>query len=536
MLRRLIRPRNLGGLIGACIVALSFQPLSALPVQPRQGGTLTVSMLSHAVGSLDPRDARHTQAYLYGKHIFDPLARIDVKTGKPGPALAKSWIVSPDGRSITYVLRDDVVFHDGTPFNAEAVKFNFDRFAERGARARTWMGGDDYVGAEVVDRTTVRVTWRQPQGFWWERLSYYLGFNSPTAVRQAGRDYGTKVVVGTGPFKFVSYTEDTETTLERFPQYRWGSPIYKHSGPAYVERLIFRKIEESNTRMAALERGEVQFIDGRNLEHAVEGMKTRRGFAVYMDGKAGTTRAVHLNVTRAPLDDLRVRQAIAMAINREALVKAPRYSGVAQVAYGNISGKNWYPAKIEEFRAHSYLYNPAKAKQLLEEAGWKAGGDGIRAKDGKRLEIQAVIPNQFLPEIQPVQAMLAEIGVDVKIRIVDVATWFDLMVRRQMDVTIRSRSGWGLNYGIEDFQCQFPENASAFCNPELEQIIARLYTTLDTDKKRELVRRAQRLILVSAAAVPVVDEVYPWMMRDTVRDVYYPVDSWPRFYDAWTNR
>jgi len=517
-------------------LALVLSPTSAQTPAPRQGGTLSIAWNIVGVGSMDPKEARATLNWLVGKHVLDPLARLDPKTGKPMPALAKSWTVAPDGKSITYVLRDDVVFHDGTRFDADVAKFNLDRFAEKDAFSYTLMGGDDYVGTEVINRDTIRITWKRPQGFWWETQAYRIGFHSPAAVRAAGPDYGFKVMIGTGPFKMVRYVERTEIAMERFAQYRWGSPIYKHSGPAYLDTLIFRSVGEPTTRLASLERGEVQFIEGQQLQHVYADVGKRPGFASAINLKAGTTRALHLNPNRPPLNDLNVRKAIAHAINREVLVKAPRYSSLAKVAFGTVAGKNWEPYSLDEFKPFNYGYDPTKSRALLEEAGWKRGPDGIRVKEGKRLEIEAVEPAIFLPEIQPFQAMLAEVGIDMKIRIVDLGTWFSIMERRQVDIVLRSRSGPGLLFGIEDWACQFPDSPSGLCNPELDRIVDQLKVTMDQNKKFDLARRAQRIILLSATGIPVVDEYYPWLMRDSVKDVFYPFDSWPRFYDTWLAR
>jgi len=504
--------------------------------QPKRGGTLVFGIWTPPRGSIDERDSRHVMAQIFGKNLFDPLARIDPKTAKPVPALAKSWTVSPDGRSITFVLRDDVVFHDGAKFDAEAAKFNLDRFAERGAFSRArFMGGDAYVGTEVLDRYTIRITWRETQGFWWELQDYYLGFSSPAAVRRAGNEYGLKTVTGTGPFKLVEYSEGSGAVMERFDQYRWGATIYKHTGPVYLDRLVFTTIIEPTTRLAALERAEIQYTDGRRLEYALPEIKRKR-LTVYHEGTAGTPRTLMLNVTHPPLDEARVRQAISFAIDREALVKGPRYAGVSRPAFATMTFKNWLPGNIQEFRPFNYLHDPAKSNELLDRAGWAMGQGGIRSKDGKRLQFEAVIPAQFIPELEPVQAMLAKVGIEMKIRVVDIPTWFSMMERRQMDATIRNNTGWGLNWGIEEFQCNWQDNPSSFCNPELDNLVTQMYRTLDVAKKRELARRALRIILIAAPAVPIVDEMYTWLSQPYVMDVNYPVDSWPRFYDAWLNR
>jgi len=514
--------------------------VEATPAPDRkQGGTLVVVHNDVGTYPLDPLIGRGTKCYFYGKHLFDPLTRVDPVTGEPKPALAESWEVSPDGLSITYHMRKDVKFQDDTPFNAEAVRFNYDRIQELGPEGRLWagMGGDAFVGAEVIDEFTVKLSWTEPQGNWFLTEGYTFGMQSPTAVEKYGDDYGLDIVVGTGPFKLVEYVEGDHITMERNPDYNWGSPIYKHQGPPYLDKLIIRGIEEVGTRLAALEAGEADFIDGRGLEFMASDVASRRGFKVEMVPKAGTCRPIYLNMKRPPFDDIRVRQAFSHAIDRQVIVMTPRYSGIAKVAYSTVAAHNWPGDAKEDFGEYNYLYDPEKAKALLEEAGWvDTDGDGIREKDGQKLSGEFVIPEEFLSELEPVQAMEAEVGIEMTFTLADTQTWFNAMDEHLLDGTICSSSGTGIAVGIARFRCDDINNVPQLCDPELDESIDEFQRTLDFEKKKELGAKAIKIILQSAAVIPVVDQVYPWMMKDDVMDVFMPLDSWARFYDVWLDR
>ena len=508
-------------------------------VDQKQGGTFVVGHNTVAEGSLDPLVSRGTKAYFYNQHLFDPLARLDPETGAPAPALAESWEVSADSRSTVFHLRKDVKFQDGTPFNAEAAKFNFDRIQELGPEGQRWsgLGGDTFIGAEVVDEFTVKLSWTEPQGGWWDFQEWEIGMQSPTAVKEYGDKYGLDVVVGTGPFKLVEYVEGSQIVMEKNPDYNWGSPVYKHQGPPYVDKLIIRAIREHGTRLAALEAGEVDFVDGRGVEYMVMDMASRRGFKVQLVPKAGTSVILFLNVQRPPFDDIRVRQAFSHAIDRQTLLLAPRWSNVGKAAYTTIAAYNWPGGDIEEFKAYNYLYDPERAAALLEEASWvDADGDGIREKDGQRLSVEFVVSSESITEVEPIEGMVAKVGIEVNWQQLDTQAYFNAMDEQLFDVVLQSWSGSGLDKGIAVFRCDSPDNVAELCDPELDKAIDALNQTLDLEKRTEAAAKAERIILESAGAIPLVYQVYPWIMKDDVMDIFMPLDSWARFYDVWLDR
>lgn len=302
-------------------------------------------------------------------------------TAEIAPALAVSWEPNGDSTVWTLKLREGVSFHDGTPFNAEAVKFNFDRwnnqdnpyaFADQGKDLSAWTyifgnyyGQDGYFleSVEVIDDLTVAMTLTRPVGFLPQLLaSSYFGMHSPKAIMEGGIEYGTPVrgVVGTGPFVFSEWIDGDRVILTRNDNY-WGEK-------AGVERIVFRGIEEAATRLAELEAGSIDIAvnlapddydtvaSNANLELALSSADLRIGY-------------VGMHQANKPFDDLRVRQAIAYAIDKDAIIEA-FYGDLGSVAAEFIP-----PAMFGHSGLEAYPYDPEKAKALLAEAGYPNGFD-----------------------------------------------------------------------------------------------------------------------------------------------------------------
>ena len=210
----------------------------------------------------DPRVTSSRHEYQVIAQIFDTLIASD-GSNRLFPGLATAWNVAADGKSVTLKLRSDVGFHDGTPFDADAVRFTFDTIADpktASEGAVTQLG--PYAGTDVIDPFTVRVNYSQPFG---AALASYaegtLAPVSPTAVKRLGNQGFARAPVGAGPFRFVSWEEGRQVVLERFDKYNWAPGYNVHTGPSSVQRIISRFIGDASTRVAALEAGEIDISD-----------------------------------------------------------------------------------------------------------------------------------------------------------------------------------------------------------------------------------------------------------------------------------
>ncbi|MCB0158060.1 MAG: hypothetical protein KDD83_08000, partial [Caldilineaceae bacterium] len=275
----------------------------------KSGGTVTWVDLQSPRDTLDQDKSNHTQSRMLARHVLETLTVVDPATGDITPGLATSWEISDDGLELTFKLREGVTFHDGTPFNAEAVKYNFDRTMSLTPKAAwQYMGGDKLKETQVVDEYTVKLVYNEP----YAAILTYLsdgatGIDSPAAIEEYGEDYGVTALVGTGPFKFVEWVKDDHVTLERNPDYNWAPEVFKHDGPAYLDQMIMLDIPEPATRAAALEAGEADVV--RISESDVATFQDLEGFDVALIPKAGTTRYYLMNTAKAPTDDKLVREA-----------------------------------------------------------------------------------------------------------------------------------------------------------------------------------------------------------------------------------
>ena len=511
---------------------LALLVVGSVSVAQQEYDLLRVVLNNAGTGNLDVVTARHTKATLYARMFGDFLVNIDPNDLSVHPGLATEWTVNDDATVYTFTLRQDVSFHDGTPFNAEAVKFNFDRISEAKAGAGyAALGADRYADTTVLDAFTVQVTFNDTYVQFLDQLGLRLWFDSPAAVAEHGEDYGTLVVVSTGPYKVVEWVANDHILLERNDDYAWGPDIYAIQGLPYARQIEIRGIPEFATRRATLESGQADIV--MIGESDVAGLEADPRFRVELEPKAGTVRQLQINLARAPMDDINVRMAIAHAIDREGLIAAPRYSGAANVAVGILGRKNMggeFPQAVHDAQLH---YDPERSAELLEASGWTMGPNGVRVKDGEALGIEMIFPSAALSEVQPIQAMLAEVGIDLELVELQTQAWFDAEEAGNFDITIGSNSGTGLNLMNRIYQTGGTNNWWGLSDATLDGYFNTVESSLDADARYQAAVDAQVHMLENVYAVPLIDVFYPFAVRNEVNDIFYPAFSWPSFYQVW---
>jgi len=489
---------------------------------------------------LDPRvtQSRHEAQVIM--QVFDALVFLDTD-GKLYPWLAEAWEHSKDGRSITFKLRRNVRFHDGTPFNAQAVKFTFDSIVDPklGSQAAVDFLGP-YESTEVIDPYTVKVTWTKPFAAALTNLSnpWLLGIVSPAAVQRLGNAGFATAPVGTGPFKFVEHVPRVRTVLERNDQYNWAPRAFRHQGPPRIRRLVFRIIPDASTRVAALERGEIDVAD-QVPPIDVRRFRGTRDFDVMVGDVSGIPFSYLFNTQRPPTDDLRVRQAFIHAVDR-AKITEQVFFGVAKPAYSAVSPTTpGYWAGAERL----YPYDPNKARQLLEEAGWRMGPGGIRTKNGQPLQIY--FPALLEPEVGvAIQAAVKEVGIKFDVERVTKAKQDELVMNNQYEVgAIRwvavDPSVLGIPFYSRNIPApgKFKFNWSRFSSPELDRLILQADTTIDPARRTEILARLQKFVLDRALIMPIHISVQPIGYRRSVQGLKFAQGFWQvLFYEASVSR
>ena len=360
-------------------------------------GVLVVGQIAEPK-SLDPHAVTAVNDFRILMNIYDGLVRYKDGTLEVEPALATSWSISEDGTEYTFDLQSGITFHDGTPFNAEAVEFNFDRmldeshpYHDTGPFPLSFFFSA-IQDVEVVDEDTVKFTLDAPYAPFLSNLAYPTGLIvSPDAVKNHGADFGRNPA-GTGPFRFVEWESNAKVVVERNDDYWGGAPS--------LEAVVFRPITDANTRVAEMLSGGIDVM----VEIPPDSVQNfdGNGFSLYEQAGPHLWFLI-LNAKEGPFADKRVRQAINYAIDKKTLVE-DILQGTAEVASGPTPPAfSWaYNEALQP-----YPYDPEKAKSLLEEAGHAGASLTFYVTEGGSGMLDPV------PMGAAIQADLAKVGLDV---------------------------------------------------------------------------------------------------------------------------
>jgi peptide/nickel transport system substrate-binding protein len=439
-------------------------------------------------------------------YIFDTLVVRDLDNDVV-PLLAESWQQSEDGKEITVKLRPGILFHDGTPLDAEAVKFTFERFKGSGQQSPIYAGIQQIAGIEVVDDLTVRFTFDAPAANFWSTVSMpYAGIISPTSA-QAISDAGEGNLVGSGPFRLGEWKPGQSITLERNPDYAWGPAVVENQGPPRLERMVLQVIPDAAAQLAALEAGEVDVIFINNPAHRdklvndpdVRLEETVLNSLIYLG----------FNNQKAPYDDVKVRQALSYAIDKDQIVEAA-LGGLGIAAYAPLPPT--LPGFDPALKEYELGHDIEKAKALLAEAGFTAGSDGGWTRDGQPLSAVLLTstrpPNDAIATV--IQSQLQEIGVPVEIQQLDGKAVMDAATEGKFDLLL-----WRYDWNDPDALNIFlgtdrigSTNRVAYSNPQVDVLLQQGAQEMDQEKRNQIYVEAQKLIMVDA----------PWQA------IYNPID------------
>lgn len=339
----------------------------------------------------------------------DTLVALDWDGRTPIPYLARSWTVSPDGRTYTFKLRDDVSFCSGKKFTAEDVVYSFKRLKSPEIKGPfAWRAGE-IKELRTPDPYTVEYELVEPFSELLLQLTMFTNvIHNKESVEALGKDYGIKGADGTGPWCFESWQPRTQIVLKRHDAYRWGPSMYANKGPVKFEKLVIKIVPEDSSRVAAMMAGQfdithqfpAQFIAQAKAAPMLQVQEARPNFQLLYFG---------FKTTRPMVADRRVREAMSIAINRAELAKAILL-GNADPAFTDVDPDALdFDPKTKEIVKEDV----ERAKTLLDEAGWKPGADGVREKDGVRLQPKVYYTQAGnTPRIaEAIQGYLRRIGV-----------------------------------------------------------------------------------------------------------------------------
>ncbi|CTQ48559.1 ABC transporter substrate-binding protein [Jannaschia donghaensis] len=396
--------------------------------------------------------------------IYDRLVEQDADQSFH-PHLANSWEEASDGMSWTFKLHEGVTFHDGTAFDAQTVADWIPDYADTENAFLTAA----IESVEVIDPLTVKFVMNRPEpNLLYNLGSAFMGIPSQAAVEEMGADYGVAGAVGTGPFKLERFDIGLETVLVRNDDHAWASDLSENQGVAHFERLTFREIPDQSTAFLELKTGGVDVLLGIPTDF-IEVLKAEPNVTVIQMPGTGISY-MPINVTAAPFDDIRVREATGLAIDQEAIV-ASIYKGVGAPAH-NFLISSLPEATVDP--ALNVTHDPERAGALLDEAGWTMGDDGVRMKDGAPLEVKLFTQNgsEFTVLTQVVQAQLAAIGMKADITVFDSSTIRDEYKENRHQLAVRAYD-WNnsdiLDWFFSGERLGYP-NVSMWNDPEGEQL------------------------------------------------------------------
>ncbi len=502
------------------------------------GGASSGNVFTYGRGSdsvsLDPINATDGESFRVTIQIFDGLLAFSPGTTDVVPWLATE-VPKPEngGLSYTFKLRKGVKFHDGTPFNADAVVFNFNRWiytknpyhkggggqsADFAYYSSMFGGFDDksvIKKVEALDNYTVRFTLRKPQGPFLRNMAMHqFVMASPTAIKKDVEGFWRNPI-GTGPFKFVNWDQGSEVDLKANPDW-WGKsyPTSKGGGGPHIKKLVIRSIPDNTSRVAALTGGSLSAADGLNPDD-VPAVKKHGGLKVVLRPPLDIGYLA-MNNEKKPFDDVRVRQAVNMAINMPKLVQA-FFGNTATVA------SNDMPPTVPYFNksVKPYPYNPKKAKKLLQQAG--VGG-------GFNTDLWYMpIPRPYMPDgkgiAQVMQNDLKKVGIKAKLVTYEWGTYLDKTGRGEHHMCLL---GWtGDNGDPDNFLNVNLSSASAtpkdalnvayYKNPQVDKLLKTGQESIDPNVRRRVYYKAQEILHRDAPWAPIAYAKPPIGLQDSVR-------------------
>jgi len=495
------------------------------------GGTLNVGIPIEPE-TLDPGDAVYVQEQFILQSLFDSLLSISID-GTLHPGLAVSWEPNADYSEFTLKLRQDVTFHDGTPFKADAVKASFDHIVSPDvleSGGKSLFQDHKYVGTDVVDDYTVKVKFGASYPtFLRDAARQWLAISSPTALAKYGKDYGRNPV-GTGPFKFVQWDAQSQIVLERNPDYNWAPEFAEQQGPAQLDQVVFRILPEAATRLTAFETGEVQMAGDPPALDAVS-MADSGKAQVQTFPQPGVPAILMINTTKAPTDDINVRKAMILAVNQDELAQTA-FQKLGLPAFSVISPSTWgYDGNSAEL----YRYNLDESKRLLDEAGWKdSNGDGIREKNGKKLTLDWP-DNPAWSEAfnELLSGYLKEAGFDVQYRSMDDGAAYDELLKGNYSLVYMY---WTRPDPSPLRSLFHSENIGGgawtnFKDAELDTVLADGSTQIDENLRMQDYVRAQEIIMQNALVLPMFTVNTSYLTDPKLQGFKFDLEGYPQIYD-----
>jgi peptide/nickel transport system substrate-binding protein len=501
---------------------------------PQQGGTITVAF-SDEPDQLDVHKSGMAVANIIAGNLGGGLVTQDPETLDFEPYLAEEWDVSEDGKTWTFKIRSGVTFHDGTPLTAQSFVETYQRALDPDTASK--VAGSNLSTIESVsasDDQTLVLKLKEPFAPLLQYLSDpgWLQPLSMAAIEKYGDQYGRNPV-GVGPWKFESWETGQAITLVRNEEFKWAEPFFDNQGAAKADKLVFRFITENQTKLAALESGSIDIAAKVEAKDAKR-YRNSDQFEVHEQLRNGLGLFMIMNTQSEELQDVTVRKAVNMAVNKDAIIKAV-IQGEGLPAYGPLPPTFFgYDPSVEEY---GYQYNLEQAKKHLEQAGWSLNSDGFMAKNGEVLSLDLLtMEGTWSKAAQLTQAMLKEVGIEVNIVMLEWGALLENATNGNFDMTLM-----GYTFNDPDVLYLFLHSSQAdgglnlgdVRDEKLDNLLDKGRTTVESSARKEIYAELQKYIIDQAWWVPIYTEKQFYVVNKRVKEISIHPFRGLLYHDSW---
>lgn len=494
---------------------------------------------------LDPHNNGDMPQTYVARQFLDSLVS-EKRDGTVVPWLAESWTTSPDGLTYTFKIKQGVKFHDGTPLDAAAVKANFDQILDPATESLTDTGylRPYYETSRAVDPATFELKLKSPYSALLPVLSQaFFGIESPKAMAR-GLDANCQSPVGTGPFVIKEWIHGQSVELDRNADYDSAPADAKHQGPAYLDHVTWKFLEDGSVRFAAVQ-GEGADVIFNPPPQQDAALKADPNLALQEFTHTGLPNGIALNTTRFPFTDTSVRQAFIHGANAEASVKSA-YLGVFDYQPGPLTSTTPF---LDKDLRDAYSHDPAKANQLLDAAGWtQRDADGFRTKDGKQLAATVIYssdpgdtPPADVTLYQDIQAAEKEIGFNVVLKPIPQDQYYAAFTDRNATDGLAG-AYWNsptplvltLLYSTDSMNLAPGNNMSWVSNPAVDAPLKAVAAASNVEDQKHLYDQVQQLVAQNAYHLGLYAPTTRLVTKKNLQDVWIePSEGEPVLHDAW---
>ncbi|MGK9219485.1 MULTISPECIES: TIGR04028 family ABC transporter substrate-binding protein [unclassified Microbacterium] len=512
--------------------------------EPQQGGTLTYLEPQTWLTLYPPAGGFYPNGGIIN-NITDRLLYQNPETLELEPWIAEDWEVNEDATEYTFTLREGVTYSDGSPLDAENVVRNIDLFGKGDPdRALTVSEAiNNYDRGEVVDERTVKFHFTAPSpGFAQAVSTINSGLLSNETLERTGEEFGpgnATEIIGSGPFVVADEEIGTEISLEAREDYDWAPPSLEHQGRAYLDGIDYLVVPEDSVRVGTVTAQQAHIA--RQIEAPDEPQFAADGLSLHAAATNGVNNGLSFRSRDPLLEDIRVRQALIAGIDREEIVET-LFTDSYPLATGALAETALGYTDTSEY----YEYDPEKAADLLDEAGWELGSDGVREKDGEKLSLTF---NEALPQprskevVTLIQQQLGELGVEVNLLPGDQAAqdaargevgtlqvYHSMVGRADFDVLKSQYHSGNRNTLLNGY----PDGSVG--DEELDALLQEIASSPTEEGRAEASAAAQQRMAEQAYILPIFEEPQVFGYVDAVQGFRTESVGRPLFYDTWLSK